>query len=529
MTIVTVPLTAQIANGTTNDATQVMANFNQIANNVNANAISTAGTTPFAGNQQMGGFKFTGLGAGNAVSDSLAWQQLFNQGIETALASSATTDIGTVTSNFINITGNTTITSFGTNYQGPRFLRFSAALTISGSATVNGVNINVSAGDVLVVTPTAASGTANGWIVSSGKFLSNQWDQSGPVPTFLTANTFSLIGNQTSEFHVNRRLQLAVTAGTVYGSIVSSVFSTVTTVTIIMDGQTVLDSGLSSVNLSILRADHLATPTPLSPVTVRQAIQVGPITGSPAVSNLIPQSEINNTVSTGVTLKNSTTPTFYSVANGFNVDGSPNNLNWIATADITIANLSVSSTNFIWVDVVAKTAGFVTLADIEGSNVTPSITNNQYTFDYNGYVMYLGNGTSASQVNRIIVAEIDTDTTKVIAIRCRAYLGQATVLLATLTRGTASALNHNIGSYELNGPSAFYYNKTAELGWAVNDRVPPVFGPSNVTPFFGEDKNVMTFIVANSAAGQVLPKGGGALSTITDANWGFGCSLRRKY
>jgi hypothetical protein len=38
MSIVTIPLTSQLANGTTADATQVMADLNQIATNVNANA-----------------------------------------------------------------------------------------------------------------------------------------------------------------------------------------------------------------------------------------------------------------------------------------------------------------------------------------------------------------------------------------------------------------------------------------------------------------------------------------------------------
>lgn len=88
----------------------------------------------------------------------------------------------------------------------------------------------------------------------------SQWQASGVVPTYVSANSFTLVGDQTSEFHIGRRLQFTTTAGTVYGQIINSVFTTLTTVTMSMDSPTVLDSGLSTVNLSILRADNLAIP-----------------------------------------------------------------------------------------------------------------------------------------------------------------------------------------------------------------------------------------------------------------------------
>jgi hypothetical protein len=86
-----------------------------------------------------------------------------------------------------------------------------------------------------------------------------QWVASGLTPTYIGANQFSLVGDQTSEFHVGRRVQCLVTAGTVYGIITASSYTSLSTVTVALDAGT-LDAGLSAVNLSILRADQSALP-----------------------------------------------------------------------------------------------------------------------------------------------------------------------------------------------------------------------------------------------------------------------------
>lgn len=82
------------------------------------------------------------------------------------LASAATTDIGAQNSLFAEITGTTTITSFGTTYNGPRFLRFAGALTLTHNATTlnlpGAANITTATGDTCVVVPNSA---ANGWNV----------------------------------------------------------------------------------------------------------------------------------------------------------------------------------------------------------------------------------------------------------------------------------------------------------------------------------------------------------------------------
>jgi len=131
-------------------------------------SVSRDGQTPITGNLQMGNNKITGLTAGTGTGQAVSFEQLFNQGTEQDLASAATTDIGAQLTNFLRITGTTTITSFGTNYKGPRFLRFDGAVTLTNSSTLilpGGANITTAAGDCCIAIPKATLGAADGWQV----------------------------------------------------------------------------------------------------------------------------------------------------------------------------------------------------------------------------------------------------------------------------------------------------------------------------------------------------------------------------
>ena len=83
------------------------------------------------------------------------------------LASAATTDIGGQNSIFVEISGTTGITSLGTNYNGPRFLRFTGALLLTHNATTlnlpGAANITTAAGDTAIAIPNQA---LNGWNVA---------------------------------------------------------------------------------------------------------------------------------------------------------------------------------------------------------------------------------------------------------------------------------------------------------------------------------------------------------------------------
>jgi hypothetical protein len=95
----------------------------------------------------------------------------------------------------------------------------------------------------------------------------SQWVDSGVTPTYINATSFTLPGDQTTEFEINRRIKATVTAGTVYGRISNSVFGALTTVTVVLDSGT-LDSGLSAVQLGLLTATKSSIPALITLTTL---------------------------------------------------------------------------------------------------------------------------------------------------------------------------------------------------------------------------------------------------------------------
>lgn len=81
----------------------------------------------------------------------------------------------------------------------------------------------------------------------------------GPAPTYVSATSFTLAGDQTSTFQPGRRVKTTNSGGTVYSTISTSVFGAVTTVTVLNDSGT-LDVGLSAVSYGLLSSDNPSTP-----------------------------------------------------------------------------------------------------------------------------------------------------------------------------------------------------------------------------------------------------------------------------
>jgi hypothetical protein len=57
----------------------------------------------------------------------------------------------------------------------------------------------------------------------------SEWVASGLTPTYVSATSFTLAGDQTSAFHKDRRLKTTNSGGTVYSTITASVFGALTT------------------------------------------------------------------------------------------------------------------------------------------------------------------------------------------------------------------------------------------------------------------------------------------------------------
>jgi hypothetical protein len=88
----------------------------------------------------------------------------------------------------------------------------------------------------------------------------SQWTDSYLTPTYISATSFSVTGDQTSDFTSGRRLKITLGSSTVYGTITTSAFTTLTTVTVRLDSGS-LDNSILSVALGIVTPTNTGIPT----------------------------------------------------------------------------------------------------------------------------------------------------------------------------------------------------------------------------------------------------------------------------
>ena len=98
----------------------------------------------------------------------------------------------------------------------------------------------------------------------AGITAQDQWVLYGATPTFVSATSFSVTGDQTGTFQVGRRVKTVNSGGTIYGTITASVFGSVTTVTVVNDSG-VIDSGLSAVSYGLLSGTSSSVPWTTQP------------------------------------------------------------------------------------------------------------------------------------------------------------------------------------------------------------------------------------------------------------------------
>lgn len=99
--------------------------------------------------------------------------------------------------------------------------------------------------------------------------LTDEWKASLLTPTFVSATSFTLAGDQTTTFHVGRRVKTTNSGGTVYSTITASSFGASTSVTVENDSGS-LDAGLSAVSYSLISQANGSDPafTDQRPVVV---------------------------------------------------------------------------------------------------------------------------------------------------------------------------------------------------------------------------------------------------------------------
>jgi hypothetical protein len=121
--------------------------------------------------------------------------------------------------------------------------------------------------------------------INDASVSQSEWVESGFVPSFVSATSFSVPGDQTPLLQIGRRLRTTNTSGLVYSTISNSVFAVgVTTVTVVNDS-TALDVGLSLVAYALLAASPFSVPAlPFSNITGTVPIAQGG-TGATTAAN----------------------------------------------------------------------------------------------------------------------------------------------------------------------------------------------------------------------------------------------------
>lgn len=287
----------------------------------------------------------------------------------------------------------------------------------------------------------------------------SQWLASGLTPTYVSGTSFTLVGDQTSAFHLKRRVQSTNTVGTIYSTITGSAYTTLTTVTVANDSG-VLDSGLSVVNLGILTADNPSVPTlyaksgsntdiislagllTFNGVPERQTVLGGPVdtSGYAAFGGATGSTTVTTTAIS------STAPLVVTAANGFGAQGKVDVVGYSAS-NLAFTGLSTNGTMYGFVDSAAGalTTGTGTLAPIYQQGGTPSIVSGQFTFNKGEMKGYVGNGAAALQTNRVYVGQFTVAGGVVTAITWYALMGLYDSGRFTIAASTAYAKSHNLG------------------------------------------------------------------------------------
>lgn len=147
--------------------------------------------------------------------------------------------------------------------------------------------------------------------------VQSEWVTTGFVITYVGPTQFSVPGDQTSVFTVNRRIQYQLSSGLAYGYVSASAYAgNVTTVTVVADS-TNLDATVSVVNYSFINATNLSVPQQYLRSGV--AINSTPIGTTTPAAGVFTNLTSSNVTITGGTISGITgfsTPDFLLISQG---------------------------------------------------------------------------------------------------------------------------------------------------------------------------------------------------------------------
>lgn len=151
---------------------------------------------------------------------------------------------------------------------------------------------------------------------------------SGPTPTYISATSFSVAGDQTATFTPGRRLRTTNTAGTVYSTILTSSFGGgITTITVVSDSGA-LDTGLSAVAYGIIDPTHPSISEGLLVVKPMSTVNTTSFVGISGLSSDVIRTYIVDVVDVKPVTQGDFLSVRLSTNNGVNFIGTASSYSW---------------------------------------------------------------------------------------------------------------------------------------------------------------------------------------------------------
>lgn len=271
----------------------------------------------------------------------------------------------------------------------------------------------------------------------------------------------------------------------------------------------------------------------VGPSLQRRQTTTGPVSSTTGLPNFLPSS------ATGLSLTSqnvsTTAPFMATAANGVSsTTGRQQDAIGVASANLTWGSLTNSSTLYLYVtigDDGTLTTGFTSIAPVYQWGGVPSTTNGTFTFNIAEQKGYMGNGTTAPQVNIVFVGECVTSGGNVSSTVAYAYNGiYDSGFTATLPSTIALvSKNHNIGVPNC-AARVIFECTTANVGYSVGDQIlaggavttVDSAGAAARQPAVVITKNTVAFGPGNASTPWVcLNPTSGAVSNLTGASWKY--------
>jgi hypothetical protein len=231
------------------------------------------------------------------------------------------------------------------------------------------------------------------------------------------------------------------------------------------------------------------------------------------------------------------TPLRLAFANGMGAAGASDFVGTLS-ADVTgyWSGLTANVVNYLFVDRNASTGALTAISSTlpyiaQDSVPAISVVNGQHTYVSDVGQMYVGNGSTATAVQRDAVGECLAGASTITSVVSYTKVGRYSNEQTTIAVATAYSFNSNIGT-PFQRAIAWIECKTADVGYAVGDRIYVLGADANGSVYSGAafwtTRNTCGFTFGGS--GPKLPhKSTGTITDTVIGSWKVGFSVARGF